>query len=158
MIDGKEREGRIHYERGIAGSMACFQEARLSADCRTIVLTEMAFLEQERQFCGETDTAVRGSLTQAIESFEDALQSLDAVEDPGYVIADKTYPRRREYRVKGFPKDAFHCACIAHRTRIGNSLRVPGINMTEKAVLQQRAVNMEAAEGAYIEKQRRALG
>jgi hypothetical protein len=29
--------------------------------------------------------------------------------------------------------------------------------MTEKAVLQQRAVNLKAAQGAYIEKQKRAL-
>ncbi|MDR0637705.1 MAG: hypothetical protein LBG27_02180 [Spirochaetaceae bacterium] len=158
MADGQEHEGRLNYEEGIAGSMTCFREAHDSADCRTVALTEMVFLEQERQFCGESDTAARGSLTQAILSFDDALLSLEAVEDPGYAVADKTYPHRREYRVKGFPKDAFHCACIAHYARLGNALRVPGINMTEKAVLRQRAANMKGAQGAYVEMQRLRLG
>jgi hypothetical protein len=157
LTDGEEHEGRLNYEDGIAGSMACFREAHDSADCRMTVLAEMAFLEQEIQFCGEADIAARGSLTQVVQSFEDALLSLEAVEDPGYRIADKTYPHRREYRVGEFPKDAFHYACIAHHTRIGNVLRSPGISMTEKAVLRQRAANMKAAQGAYTEKQQRAL-
>jgi hypothetical protein len=38
-----------------------------------------------------------------------------------------------------------------------NSLRTPGINMIEKAVLDQRASNMTAAQGSYIEKQKRAM-
>ncbi|MDR1587250.1 MAG: hypothetical protein LBS57_07335, partial [Treponema sp.] len=78
MIDGGEREGRIHYQRGIAGSLTCFQEAQSPADCRTIVLAETAFLEQELQFCAEADSVTRSSLTQAIQSFEDALLSLEA--------------------------------------------------------------------------------
>jgi hypothetical protein len=158
MIDGMEREGRIHYQHGIAGSLECFKDTQSQADCRTIILVEAAFLAQEFQFCAEDDSATRSSLTQAIQSFEDALLSLEAVEDPGYVVAEKTYPHRKENRVKGFPKDAFHQACIAHRTRIGNILRSPGINMTEKAVLQQRALNMLAAQGAYFEKQEKILG
>jgi hypothetical protein len=157
-IDGKEREGRIHYQDGIAGSMACFREAGVSADCRTIVLAEIAFLAQELQFCAEADSVTRSSLTQAVQSFEDALLSLEAVEDPGYVVAEKTYPHRRENRVKGFPKDAFHYACTAHRTRIGNTLRSPGINMTEKAVMEQRALNMRAAQETYLAKQEKVLG
>ncbi|MDR1587699.1 MAG: hypothetical protein LBS57_09605 [Treponema sp.] len=155
--DSEEHEGRLSYEEGIAGSFTCFQEAQASADCRTIVLTETAFLEQELQFCEEADSVTRSSLTQAIQSFADALLSLEAVDDPGYTVADKTYPHRRENRVRGFPKDAFHYACIAHRTRIGNILRSPGINMTEKAVLQQRALNMRTAQGSYLGKQERAL-
>jgi hypothetical protein len=123
-----------------------------------IVLAEMVFLEQEFQFCDASDSVTRSSLTQAIRSFEDALLSLEAVEDPGYTVADKTYPHRPETRIKGFPKDAFHLACIAHRTRIGNVLRAPGINMTEKAVLRQRVVNMQTAQGSYREKQEKALG
>jgi hypothetical protein len=33
----------------------------------------------------------------------------------------------------------------------------PGINMREKAVLQQRAANMIAAQTSYVEKQKAAL-
>jgi hypothetical protein len=157
VTDGEEHKGRIHYESGISGSLLLFREAQVIADPRTIVLAEMTFLEQELQFCDEADSVTRSSLIQAVRSFEDALRSLEAVEDPGYKIAEKTYPRRRENRVRGFPKDAFHYACIAHRTRIGNILRAPGINMTEKAVLQQRAVNIQAAQGSYIEKQEKIL-
>jgi hypothetical protein len=158
VTNGEEHVGRLSYEEGIDGSLTCFREAQVSADCRMIVLTEMVFLEQELQFCEEADSATRSSLTQAIQSFEDALLSLKAVEDPGYTVAEKTYPHRRENRVRGFPKDAFHYACIAHRTRIGNILRAPGINMTEKAVLLQRALNMQAAQRSYLEKQEKALG
>jgi hypothetical protein len=55
------------------------------------------------------------------------------------------------------PKDSFHIACIAHHTRLRNILRAPGINMLEKAVLQQRAANMTTARNSYIEKQQAAL-
>ena len=39
-----------------------------------------------------------------------------------------------------------------------NILRTPGVNMIEKAVLQQRIDNMNAAQAAYTSKQRKALG
>jgi hypothetical protein len=159
MIDGEEHTGRLHYEDGIAGSLQSFREAQVSAEPRTIVLAEMIFLEQELQFCHETDTDTHSSLTQAIQSFEDALRSLEVVEDAVlYQGAEKTYPASPTYRVQGFPKDAFHIACIAHRTRLRNVLRSPGINMTEKAVLRQRAVNMRTSQQSYIGKQEKALG
>jgi hypothetical protein len=77
------------------------------------------------------------------------------VEDTAvYRDVEKTYPTFPKYRIQGFPKDAFHLACIAHRTRLRNSLRTPGINMIEKAVLNQRAANMTSAQSGYIEKQK----
>jgi hypothetical protein len=119
----------------------------------------MVFLEQELQFCDESDTITRNSLTQAIQSFEDALRCLKTVENKTlYQGAETTHPTSAKYRIQGFPKDAFHLACTAHHTRIGNVLRAPGINMTEKAVLRQRAVNMRTARESYIEKQAKALG
>jgi hypothetical protein len=72
-------------------------------------------------------------------------------------IVYKAFPHKKESRIKGFPKDAFHQACIAHRTRISNTLRSPGINMTEKSLLQQRQSNMQTAQESYIEKQTAAL-
>jgi hypothetical protein len=157
--DGKEHEGRISYEKGIAGAATAFREAQASAEPRTIVLAEMVFLEQELQFCDDADSITRSSLTQAIQSFEDALRCLTTVENKTlYQGAETTHPTGAKYRIQGFPKDAFHLACAAHRTRIGNVLRAPGINMTEKAVLRQRAANMQTARGSYIGKQAKALG
>jgi hypothetical protein len=168
--DGRERKGRISYEAGISGALTAFQEASnhrtegsrfaSTADPQTIVLAELTFLQQELQFCHEADTDTKSSLTQAIQSFDDALLSLEAVKDAASYkkIADKTFPPSPKYRIQGFPKDAFHLACIAHRTRLHNVLRSPGINMIEKAVLTQRAANMTAAQGSYIELQRKALG
>ena len=50
-----------------------------------------------------------------------------------------------------------HCACSAHWTRLQNILRSPGINMKEKAVLEQRAANMKTAQARYLLKQEKAL-
>jgi hypothetical protein len=55
------------------------------------------------------------------------------------------------------PKDAFHIACMSHRTRINNTLRTPGINMTERKLYELRAACMTAAQNAYLEKQKNAL-
>jgi hypothetical protein len=155
--NGREHDGRLAYETGIYTALSAFQEAQASADPQTIILAELAFLQQELQFCHDTDTDAKSSLTQAVQSFEDALRSLEVVEDAViYQGAEKTYPTGSKYRIQGFPKDAFHIACIAHRTRLRNVLRSPGINMIEKAVLSQRAANMTTAQGRYIAKQKKA--
>jgi hypothetical protein len=52
---------------------------------------------------------------------------------------------------------SIHQACDGHRTRLSNSLRTPGINMKEKAVIHQRAANMKTAVSHYMEKQKAAL-
>jgi hypothetical protein len=156
--DGDEHQGRLNYEDGIATVSAAFTEALSTANPKTMMLAEESFVEQEFQFCSEQDTQARSSLKAALQSFEDAFLSLEAVEDAaGYKIADKTWPHNPKSRIQGFPKDAFHQACTAHRTRLNNVLRAPGINMIEKAVLQQRAANMTAAQSAYIAKQKAAL-
>ena len=126
-IIGKEREGRISYEKGIAEAMSAFQEAQATADPQTIILAEYTFLTQELQFCAKTDKDTLSSLTQAIQSFDDAFLALQAVEDPGYKMVDKACPHNGKYRVSGFPKDSLHIACISHKTRLQNILRAPGI-------------------------------
>jgi hypothetical protein len=124
-----------------------------------MILVELAFLKQELQFCDETDAITRNSLTQAIQSFDDALRCLKIVEDSAlYRGAEATYPTALKYRYHGFPRDAIHLACTAHRTRLQNSLRTPGINMIEKAVLTQRAANMATIQAAYTDKQKKTLG
>ena len=156
--DGEEREGRISYERGIAVASTAFSQAMTTADPYIIMLAEEAFIEQELSFCSENDTSTISSLTHALQSFEDAFRCLDTVEDTmGYKKAETTWPRSTKYRIQGFPKDAFHLACFAHRTRLNNIIRSPGINMIEKTVLEQRAANMTAAQTIYIEKQKKIL-
>jgi hypothetical protein len=155
---GKEHEGRIFYEWGISLALSVFQEAQSIGGPETMLLVESSFLQQEFHFCAETDAAARNSLIQAIQSIEDALRCLKIVEDaPAYRTAGTTYPTASKYRYQGFPRDAVHLACASHWTRLQNSLRTPGINMIEKAVLQQRAANMKTVQCNYVEKQRKAV-
>jgi hypothetical protein len=141
----------------MAKSMTSFQEAQTTGDCETLILAEQAFLEQELHFCHKNDDITRNSLIQAIQDFEDALRSLKTVEVPAlYQAAETTYSTTKN-RIRGIPRDIFHQACNAHRTRLSNSLRTPGINMTEKAVIQQRMANMKTAVSCYLEKQKTAL-
>jgi len=157
-IKGKEQEGRISYEDGIAEAMTAFQDAQASADPQSIILAEYTFLTQELQFCDANDKDSLNSLTQAIQSFDDAFLSLKVVEDKNlYQGAEKTYPHSRKYRVSGFPKDAFHIACISHKTRLQNILRSPGIDPIEKDLLKQRLANLSAAQGGYVELQKKAF-
>ena len=158
-IIGKEREGRISYETGIARALTAFKEAQATADPQTIILVEYTFLSQELQFCDKSDKDSFTSLTQALQSFDDAFLALKIVEDYTlYKGAEKTYPRHKDYRVKGgYPKDSFHVACGSHKTRLQNILRSPGIDPIEKALLKQRFANLPTTKNAYIEKQKKAL-
>jgi hypothetical protein len=155
---GKAEEGRISYETGIALAMATFREAQTSADPQAMLIAEYTFLSQELEFCEKTDKDSLSSLTKAIQSFDDAFLALDVVERKlHYPSVDKAIPHSKKYRCNGFPKDAFHIACIAHRTRLQNILRTPGLDPIEKALLKQRFINLSAAQGGYIEKQKTAL-
>ena len=156
-IRGKAEEGRLSYEWGIFSALSVFKDAQATVDPHIIILVEYTFLNQELQFCAETDTDTFTSLTQAIQSFDDAFLALKAVEDPGYTIAEQTYPHNNKYRISGFPKDSLHIASIAHRTRLQNILRSPGIDPIEKDLLKQRFANLSIAQTGYIEKQKKAL-
>jgi hypothetical protein len=155
---GKEHEGRISYEKGIALALAAFKEAQATADPQTLILAEYTFISQELQFCEKSDKDSITSLKKAIQSFEDAFLALKVVEDSAaYQSTEQTYPHDKEYRVSGFPKDSFHIACGSHKTRIQNMLKTPGIDPIEKALLKQRLANLPAAQNGYIEKQKKAL-
>jgi len=157
-IRGKADEGRLSYERGIAAALSAFKDAQATADPQIIILAEYTFLSQELQFCDETDADSLSSLTQAIESFDDAFIVLKLVEDSvSYQKAEQSYPRNNKYRVSGFPKDSFHIACLAHRTRLQNILRTPGLDLIEKALLKQRFNNLATAQSSYVEKQTLAM-
>ena len=156
---GKEQEGRILFEDGIDSAMSAFQEAQISADAQTLILAEFTFLSQELQLCDKTDKDTINSLTQAVESFNDAFLAHQVVENgTSYKDVDKTYPHKKEYRVSGYPKDAFHIACISHRTRLQNIIRAPGIDPIEKSLLKQRFANLSTAQSGYVEMQKKAMG
>ena len=154
---GKAEEGRISYEEGIALALSTFQQSQTSSDPQALILAEYTFLTQELQLTEKSDKESRDSLAKAIESFDDAFLALKAVENPNYKITDEAFPHNGKYRVSGFPKDAFHIAFIAHRTRINNILRTPGLDPIEKALLKQRLANLTTAQNSYIEKQKIAM-
>ena len=155
---GKAEEGRILFEDGIAKALSIFQKAQITYDPQTLILAEYTFITQDLQFCLNTDKETLNSLTKAIQSFDDAFLALQVVENSvNYKEAEKTHPHRKENRVKGFPKDSFHIACISHKTRLNNVIRSPGIDPIEKDLLKQRLINLTTAQNGYIEKQKRAL-
>jgi hypothetical protein len=157
--DGKEHAGRIAYENGLANAMSAFQEAHESLDPQSILFCEYTFLQQELQYCSLDDADSYSSLTNAIAQFDDAFLALKAVSNAaGYKVADLTYPHNNAtYRYSGYPRDAFHYACQAHKARMKNWLRTPGTNMTEKTVLKQRNDNMTTAQNSYLKLQEKAL-
>ena len=128
------------YEDGISRALSAFKDAQSTVDPQIIILVEYTFLNQELQFCDPSDNDSLSSLTEAIQSFDDAFLALEIVEDSNaYQSVNKTYPRNNtKYRVKDYPKDAYHIAANAHRTRLKNVLRAPGIDPIEKALLKQR--------------------
>jgi hypothetical protein len=157
-IQGKEREGRISYETGIANAMSAFQEAQATADPQALILAEYTFITQEFQLCDKTDKDTINSLTKAIRFFDDAFLALKVVENKTlYQDVEDTFPHDKKYRFNGFPRDSFHIACIGHKTRLRNILKSPGIDPIEKTLLKQRLANLSVAQTGYVEKQRKAL-
>ncbi|GBU28606.1 hypothetical protein R84B8_02166 [Treponema sp. R8-4-B8] len=155
---GKEQEGRILYEDGIAEAFSIFVESQTAADPQALILAEYAFITQELQLCDKSDKESISSLTRAIRFFDDAFLALQAVEDKQqYQGTEKTIPHDLKYRVKGFPKDSFHIAFNGHKTRIQNILKTPGLDPIEKDLLKQRLANLSTAQTAYLESQRKAL-
>jgi hypothetical protein len=158
-VEGETEAGRVSYNRGLTDAKLAFSEVAECADTKALILAEQAFLAEEKRYCDEQDAAALGSLEAAIVSFDDALLALTAVSDASlYRGADLTFPHYGKYRIDKMPNDAFHIACIAHKTRLQNTLKTPGLNMKEKSIYQQRVANMGVAEKVYLALQKKALG
>ncbi|GHV49271.1 hypothetical protein AGMMS49579_00510 [Spirochaetia bacterium] len=152
---GEANEGREIFTKGLLSALETFKEVQSDLDLETLIQLERTFLAEELRHCGSDEAETVASISQAISYFDDALLSLEAVQDAAvYQGAEKTHPHHPKYRIHGMPKDAFHIACISHRTRLKNILRMPGINPIERALYELRAVNMAAAQNAYLEKQK----
>ena len=157
-IIGKEREGRINYEDGIAQAMSAFKEAQSTADPETILLAEYTFISQELEFCEKTDKDAINSLSRAIRFFDDAFLALKTVKNSTlYQGAEQTYPHDSEYRIKGYPLDSFHVAVKGHKGRLQNILKTPGLDPIEKALHKQRLETIKAGQKGYLEMQGKAL-
>ena len=155
---GKETEGRIPFEEGIALALTSFKEAQISADPQSIIFAEYTFISQELELCNEKDKYSLSSLNQAKLSFDDAFLALQVVENSAsYKEAEKTYPHHKDYRTSDLPRDAFHVACNGHKTRLQNILRFSGVDPIEKALVEQRLDNLVTAKNSYIIKQKIAL-
>ena len=87
----------------------------------------------------------------------DPIGLIDNIISTIYKGAERSHPHNKKYRINGFPKDSFHIACIAHRTRLQNVLRAPGIDPIEKSLLKQRHANLSTAQNGYTEKQKKVL-
>jgi hypothetical protein len=156
--EGSTEAGRVSYRDGLAEAMAAFKQAAESADARILILVDHAYVTQERQFCDSQDAEAIGSMAAAVTGFDDALRVLPTVSDAmSYQAVETSYPHNTDYRYKGMPKDAFHIACKAHRARLTNTLRAPGLSMTEKALYKLRKANMSAAQGVYFAMQQTVL-
>ena len=155
---GKAEEGRISFEEGIASALILFREAQVSTDTEILILAEYTFICQELELCDESDKEALSSLTLAKQSFDDAFLALQVVENSAsYKEGDKLFPHHKDYRTKGFPRDAYHIAINSHKTRIKNALRVFGVDPIEKALLKQRLANLETAKTGYLGKQKKAM-
>jgi hypothetical protein len=155
---GSESKGHIAFEEGVIGTKEAFADTATHGDIETLISAELVFLNEELRFCDTADTDAIHSATQAIASFEDALLALTTVwASHDYKIVDKSYPHTPKSRYHGMPKDAVHLACTGHRTRLTNSLRSHGVNMTEKALLKQRRANLAVIQSQYLKNQEFAL-
>jgi hypothetical protein len=157
-IAGETEMGRVSYHLGLDGAAVTFTKVAAGNDAEAVIYAEHSFLTEERRFCDSSDSVAISSLQAASDSFDDALRALSVVTDTSlYPGAELTFPRSSKYRVGAMPKDAFHIACIAHRTRLKNILTAPGVNMTEKAIYKQRLVNMGVAQKIYTTLQEHTL-
>lgn len=158
--EGLESAGRISFQKGLTLGLDIFPKIRSEAaeDLDLIILAEYTFIGQELEYCDTTDINAITSLRKAIFEFDEAFFAFEVLQNTdGYKLVDKAFSHRNECRYRGMPKDAFHIACAGHIVRIKNILRSPGINLTEKKLLEQRRSNMITAQAVYLEKQKKIL-
>jgi hypothetical protein len=160
--EGLEAKGRLRYHEGLAMAMDALDKTiPIAADDLGLpILLELGYLVQELHSCDPGDAESVASIERGMSELEDALRALSALnQGAAYRIVDLAYPRKGDrHRKDGLPKDAYHVACDSHCTRLGNILKSPGVNLTEKALLRRRIDSLRAAKAAYMDRQRAALG
>ncbi|MDR3275991.1 MAG: hypothetical protein LBT11_02075 [Treponema sp.] len=155
---GETENGLAYFTDGLQRAKAVFTEVQGGRDLYLMLLAEYIYVGQELASSSNEEKEARSSCEAAMHDFDDAFLALEAVqESPGYVVAEKTYPHKPKYRYRGMPRDAFHDAYMAHRTRVGNTLRKIGLNPDERSLTELRIAAFAAAQQVYLEKQQAAL-
>jgi hypothetical protein len=156
---GEAENGRINFENGHALARQIFQEALGSGDVELILLAEYFFVAQELADSEADEPEGRVSADAALQSFDDAFLALKIVDDPAiYRGVEMAFPHRGQWRYKDLPRDAFHVACIAHKTRLKNGLSRLGLPKLERELAKARIAALGAIQQVYVEKQLAALG
>jgi hypothetical protein len=147
-----------YFTEGLQRAKAVFTEVQAGRDPYLMLLAEYIYVGQELASSSDEEKEARSSCEAAMHDFDDAFLALEAVQDStGYVVAEKTYPHKSKYRYKGMPRDAFHDAYMAHRTRVGNTLRKIGFNPDERSLSELRIATFTVVQQVYLEKQQAAL-
>jgi hypothetical protein len=158
-IRGETEKGLDDFEDGHALAMRIFQEAAASGDVELILLAEYLFVTQELAESEGGEPEGKASAEAALQSFDDAFLALKAVEEgPPYHTVEMAFPHRNQWRYKGLPRDAFHVACIAHKTRLKNGLSRLGLPKLDRELAKTRIIALGAIQQVYCAKQQAALG
>jgi hypothetical protein len=156
--DGREHEGRLSFEKGIAEARVIFKEVFDGGDVELILLAEYLFITQELEECEDDEVEGRSSAVAALASFDDAFLSLKALgNSTAYQVAEQTYPHSVQYRYKGMPKDAFHIAFLAHKTRLRNGISRLGLSRLDRTLAKERILAINVTQDIYFEKQQVAI-
>jgi hypothetical protein len=157
-IKGEAEAGLLDFQTGHTLARRTFQEAISSGDVELILLAEYLFVTQELAESEGNEPEGKASAEAALQSFDDAFFALKAVEEgAAYHIAEQTFPHRGPWRYKGLPRDAFHVACIAHKTRLKNGLSRLGLPKLDRELAKTRITALGAIQQVYCAKQQAAL-
>jgi hypothetical protein len=155
---GKTEAGLLDFEAGHTLAKRTFQEAIASGDVELILLAEYLFVTQELAESEGDEPEGKSSAEAALHSFDDAFLALKIVDDTAvYRGVEMAFPHRGQWRYKDLPRDAFHVACIAHKTRLRNGLSRLGLPKLDRELAKTRIAALGAIQQVYIEKQQSAL-
>jgi hypothetical protein len=155
---GGAENGRVNFEKGHAIARQTFQEALVSGDIELILLAEYFFVAKELADSEDDEPEGKASAEAALQSFDDAFLALKVVDDPAaYRGVEMAFPHRGQWRYKGLPRDAFHVACFAHKTRLKNGLSRLGLPKLDRELTKARIAALGATQQVYCAKQHAVL-
>jgi hypothetical protein len=155
---GQTEQGLEDFEDGIALAVSAFTKADTTSDPFFMLLAEYTFVVQELESGYPEEKEALSSYQAARSAFDDAFRVLEVVKDQTlYKGVEKAFPHRKDYRHKGYPKDAFHIAYTGHKARLQNTLKQIGIDPLERAFREKRIQTGPLAQAAYTVLQKNAL-
>lgn len=128
-----------------------------SCDLNHLLAAERKFLENELERHADSKPA-KGSLEEALEGLSVTEQLVVKIRDPDeYRRVNEAYARPRTSRIGGVPRDEARQFFSSHAARLVN-LDKARMTPSERAVVNQRKINIRTAEKIYIGMQEQALG